>query len=148
MFRIANLLTMDIGRLFASWNKSRRLAPISQKLASPAKGDVAWNSALDELLDLVERDPDLCLVMSQFGADRQTLRSQFYKLSAAGADQWVNSHYVAASALAFTPTLMYVLQNREEHHRGALRAMASRLVSHFRNGGTGLVRSCTVNNGD
>ncbi len=96
-------------------------------------------AALEELLDLCEDDDELKWLMQTHGADRTVLREQYQKLCAGGAAQWTAGHFVAASALAYGPTLIYVLENRKVVERQGVLRVASRLIRYFQSGESGLV---------
>ena len=67
-----------------------------------------------ELIELVSNDPNLSKVMARHGASDEDLRQSYRKLCSFGAGQWTRGHYVAASALAFGPTLDFLLSRAKE----------------------------------
>jgi hypothetical protein len=67
--------------------------------------------ALEQLLDLCEHDAVLRQIMQQHGADRETLRSLYWEMTANGAAQWEGGHFVPASALGYGFPLVFLLEN-------------------------------------
>ena len=123
-----------------SVQKSVRLHEISLALGGAhAAGDLlggASAKARDDLFDMVEQDTDLSQIMAKHAASRKDLDDIWFRLKAAGAGQWADEHYVLASALAFGPTLHYVLSNRND---GDWSTIAGRLVQYFGDGEVGFV---------
>ncbi len=135
--------------LLKSLAKSWRLTQISRKLDAPPVRSVeelfsrgaSRDAAVDELLDLCESTPELRAVMEKYGANRDTLRAAYQRVAIAGGAQWVRGHYVAASALAFVPTLDFVLRHMQERtsSRNESLVFAYRLITYFQNGETGWI---------
>jgi hypothetical protein len=71
----------------------------------------ASDQAVQELFALSELDPLLRNVLDRHGVDRHRFSEIFERLMGTGAGQWAGKHYVAASALAFAPTLDFVFTN-------------------------------------
>jgi hypothetical protein len=97
-------------------------------------------SALEELLNLCEADSRVNSVLTRYGANRETLRGLYIVLLASGAGHWARGHWVAASSLAFAPTLAFLLeQNRTGglQERAQKNAVALRLIRYFENGEIG-----------
>ena len=121
---------------------SPRLRRISRVLGQRPTTDVrsfmetasAQREAETELYALIESDPQLSAIMTRFRATRQTLEKTYRRLCSLGAAQWVRGHWVAASALAFGPTLAFVLSNAEQEGRDAWLDVAYRLVEYFEKG--------------
>jgi hypothetical protein len=77
-----------------------------------AKDREARDEALETLLDLCESDPDVNLTMREYDATRDTLKEIYTEFIKSGSGQWVKGHFVAASALAYAPSLAYCLKAR------------------------------------
>lgn len=130
--------------LVRSFLKSRKLAKLSAVLGSGrslAGGMEAFleagkiqDKAFEQLLDLVESQPDLRVVMGHYAASRDTLRNLYVRLGASGAGQWERGHYVAASSLVFATTLDYLLRNQ---NAADFRGVAFRLIEYFGRGELG-----------
>ena len=106
----------------SSRRKGWKLRRISRALAAPldssrfldqiASGKQSKSSkALEDLLDLCERHRLLLPILTEFEADRETLRNLYNLLIKTGAGQWAGGHYVAASALAYLTSLQFLLEN-------------------------------------
>lgn len=136
--------------IFRSLAKSWKLLRISADLDQPSARSVdeifeqgsRREAAEEKLLDLVETTLELRQVMLRFGATRATLHEAFQTLETAGAAQRVRGHYVAASALAFVPTLDFVLgrMQRGLNDRDSTLEMAYKLVQYFERGEVGAIR--------
>jgi hypothetical protein len=137
---------MGLWRSFrASWRKSTNLNRVSRILGgsypmdAESLFDSAKNAAEEELLDLIEADPALRAIMVRFGASRNNLQEAYQMLLKSGAGQWARGHWVAASALAFGPTLSYLLastRNAQASGRDTWLPVAHRLVDYFERGKT------------
>jgi hypothetical protein len=91
-----------------------------------------YEQAIEDLLDLCERDKVLAQVLRDYGVDRGSLWDLYTQLAANGAGQWVRRRFVAASALASEQTLTYCL---EERRKGTpIRHIAFELVACFDRG--------------
>ena len=98
-----------------SWNLQR----ISRTLGQPPDPSRwledlpsgATTQALDELFTLCETDPQIRVVLTKHGANRERLQETFELLLHFGAGQWVAGHYVAASVFAFPATLDFIFTN-------------------------------------
>ena len=98
------------------------------------------DSALEELLDLCESDSQVNSLLTRYGANRETLRRLYVVLLASGACYWARGHWVAASSLAFAPTLAFLLEQNWSgglQDRAQQNAVALRLVRYFENGEMG-----------
>ena len=102
-----------------------------ESLQSAAEGGRRRRAALEELVSLCERDPSVAAVMRDFGATREDLKELYEKLIEIGGGQWVKGHFVAASALAYAPTLAYCLKARTEGQPD-MAMVAGTLLEHFR----------------
>lgn len=136
--------------LFKSLQKSRRLKKISSQLAKPLNRDILTMSKdigekeviLNQLIALCTEDELAVLVMSNVGATEQTLMNIYHKLRDCGAGQYVAGHYVAASSLAFLPTLTFLVYHFKEgefsikgydaYNSGLF--VADRLITYFQKG--------------
>ena len=139
--------------LWQSYNKSQKLAKISKVLGAGFTDRSAADSidamfsehpssntkpgAEEELFNLCKSNPGLSTVMKKHNANRETLRYVYSKLLEAGAGQWVNGHYVAASALAFGMTLDYILKNQT--NEAEFDKVAMRVVDYFARGENGII---------
>jgi len=127
-----------------SFLKSRKLAKLSAVLGSERSlvgGMEAFleagklqDQAFEQLLDLVETQPDLRKVIAHYTASRDSLRNLYARLCASGAGQWAKGHYVAASSLLFATTLDYLLRNQNV---ADFRGVAFRLIDYFERGELG-----------
>ena len=127
-----------------SFLKSRKLAKLSAVLGgerSLAGGMEAFleagkiqDQAFEQLLDLIEKQPDLCMVMAHYDVSRDNLRNLYARLRASGAGQWERGHYVAASSLVFATTFDYLLRNQNATD---FRGVAFRLIDYFGRGELG-----------
>ncbi len=127
---------------FQSLRRSRKLRKISGQLARPTSSVESSlsgekESALDQLLDLCESDPDISRVVESAGLDREALTEIYWRLMAAGAGQWVGGRFVAAATLAYPETLEYAI--RELGPDADPRPVAFRLIEYFEGGRTGQV---------
>ena len=130
--------------LIRSFLKSRKLAKLSGVLGgerSLAGGMEAFleagkiqDEAFEQLLDLVEAQPDLRVVTGHYAASRDTLRNLYARLRASGAGQWERGHYVAASSLVFATTLDYLLRTQNATD---FRGVAFRFIDYFGRGELG-----------
>ena len=116
--------------ILRSITKSSRLRKISKRLdqdimQSLGKGSgglglqdalSARKAAEEDLLDLVESDPDLLLIMQKYSAKRNTLNEAYDGLCQV-CGLWTKGHFVPASTLAFGPTLDYVLAKIMEYEQ-------------------------------
>ena len=135
-------------KAFQSYLKTRKLHKIERELAPASGGTVhdllihhqSTRHALEDLLDLVEADPDVRQVMAAHGATKETLRQVYVKLVTGGAGNWVEGHWVAASTLASGHTLAFVLENTREADDHRLRIVSQRLGEYFAIGDTGPVK--------
>ena len=137
-----------IKSLLKSWKLSRiskRLGKIrssNEILASAMRQTVEGGQSEKEkdatrLLDLVESDSDLCLILQRYGATRKVLERLYSELCVVGAGQWAGGHFVAASSLAFGPTLDYLLRSAQAGVD--FRGVAYRLIVYFKSGETGII---------
>lgn len=91
-----------------------------------------YERAIEDLLDLCERDRALARVLGDYGVDRGSLWDLYTQLAANGAGQWVRRRFVAASALASERTLTFCL---EERRKGTpIRDIALELAACFHRG--------------
>ena len=110
---------------FSSFKKSSNLKRISKVLGQTTdfqSGDVLRSmretssnkdKALEELLDICENDKQLSQVIEKYNSNREELKKIYSKLLINGAGQWAGGHLCCASALVFTSTLEYVLENKD-----------------------------------
>lgn len=130
---------------FYSIKKSTRLRKISKILEGKITTEelLAFNrpskkdKALEQLYDLCQSDPPVLEVMKRYKVDRNVLSDIYHKLLASGAGQWVNGHYVAASALAYAFTLDYLLDKFTK--KGITSDTAFRIIEYFEKGEVGHV---------
>lgn len=117
-----------IAELVRSWRKSKEVLRLEAVIDSSdafvgwVSGEISGDAysrrseaserAFEEFLDLCEGDPNVRIVMRQFNADRETLRELYRALIEGGAGQWIKGHFVAASALAYAPTLEFCLREK------------------------------------
>ena len=119
--------------LFSSFKKSSNLRRISKELGGSLSYHEAQTQGLsgsdlmhamlgsgekqkkaeEELLDLCENDKQLSKIIEKYNSNRNQLKKIYNNLLVNGAGQWAGGHFCAASALAFVPTLEYVLQNKK-----------------------------------
>jgi hypothetical protein len=145
-----------IKTLFQSLKKSRRLRKISKNLAAPLKTQDMFKMAtqgskkdyyLDELIDITESDQFVKMVMTEYNADRQTLKELYNKLILIGAGQFTKGHYVAASSLVYPLTLKFLLKHydgqdfsiNEWDDKNSAMYIANRLIEYFEKGEVGEV---------
>lgn len=121
-----------------SLKKRRELKRLSKVLGRAAEFEdfvdhvPRYERALEDLLDLCERDKVLARVLRDYGVDRGSLWDLYTQLAANGAGQWVRRRFVAASALAREQTLTFCL---EERRKGTpMRDIALELVACFHRG--------------
>lgn len=74
--------------------------------------------------------------MDAHGADRETLKELYMLLIANGAGQWVNGHFVAASALGYGYSLLLLLENPRTLPFGKICVL---LIKYFERNEGGLV---------
>lgn len=131
-----------------SWRKSTKLqrlesiigstSTLQNMLAGKASAEdyftasQAKDRAFEEFLDLCEGDPNVKIVMHQFGASRDSLREVYVELLRNGAGQWVKGHFVAASALAYAPSLAYCLKSRVDGTPDQAIKVAYAMLKYFR----------------
>jgi hypothetical protein len=72
--------------------------------------------AEDCLIDIIELDDGLTPILDYYLVGPRALRRIYRKLSASGAAEWANGHWVPASALALALTLPFVLEETESGH--------------------------------
>lgn len=129
--------------IFSAIQRYFRLRGISRRLASGpdvitlddlVNGDLDQerNSAEEELFSLIEADDSLRRIMRAHGACRETLRDAYHLLLGAGCGQWVKGHWLAASALAFSGTLDYVLTSVDIENGHVPGKVIVRLVEVFK----------------
>ena len=116
--------------LFSSFKKRSNLRRISKELDGTlhyleaksqglSESDLMYamldkpKKAEEQLLDLCENDKQLSKIIEKYNSNRNELRKIYHDLKVSGAGQWVGGHYCPASALAFVPTLEFVLQNKK-----------------------------------
>jgi len=110
--------------LISSIKKSWKIRNLSKTLGAPfhpsnlsdvltSGNSLKADHALESLFRLCESDSELKEVMKKYGASRKTLEDLYKMLIANGAGQWEQGHYVPVSALAFGPTLQFLLENSD-----------------------------------
>jgi len=105
-------------------------------------GGAASEAAEQGLYALVEGDPSLGEIMRRYGATGQTLKKIYGTLRVMGAGQWVRGHWVPASALAFGPSLTFVLEstrNGQDRDEQLWTYVAFRLITYFERGEIGTI---------
>ena len=128
--------------MFWSYRKSRLLGRISRRQLQveaqfedgsyqPGRRDKTW----DDVSKILKRDPYLSVVMDGWKVGPADVKELYKRLLGAGAGQVVNGHYVAASTLAFAPTLDYILEGVAEDR--SWREMAYRMITYFEQGEMG-----------
>jgi hypothetical protein len=123
----------------ASWRKSRALRAVStvlgqvpKDLSSMMKLRQEQAAALDQLIDLVQSDPQLSDVLLRFDAGPTDLRTAYSRLNAVGAGQWAAGHWVPASALAYSVPLTLVLETlTADAPRDEWVSVSARVVRYF-----------------
>jgi hypothetical protein len=88
--------------------------------------------AEEALLNYCFVQPAIQSLLTEFGADGDTLKELYSRLCVSGAGQWAGGHWVAASALAYPHTLRFLLTNL----KGGASHMeqAYSLIMHFERG--------------
>ncbi len=103
-------------------------------------GDSKKGTALEELLNICESDPELRQILLKYDTNREELRATYSELLASGAGQWTSDgHYVAASAFVFVPTLDYLLGSMRQGQ--SIQDLALPLLYYFEMGKVGEVDS-------
>ena len=101
------------------------------------------DAVLEVLFHLCESDPDITTIMREHDATRETLKEVFTELLLDGAGQWAKGHFVAASALAYAPSLAYCLQEGAKGYPSKVE-MAYSLVRYFEGKGDALKNPGTL----
>lgn len=118
---------------------SANLLSISKSLALPRQPSLQdlvsgrSESAEQALLNYCEANDEVNLVMKKFGASREDLARIYTALVGVGAGQWVGEHYVAASAIAHSHALHYLLETPIESKDQTIEK-AYKLLEHFEHG--------------
>lgn len=130
-----------LSAIVCSWRKSKEIQRLERVLGSrisfedtiedTLKQFEARGQALGAFLDLCERDRNVNFVMRDYDATREDLKEIYSELISGGAGQWVKSHFVAASALAYAQSLAYCLQARA-NGTPAKEVVAYAMIKYFR----------------
>ncbi len=127
-------------RSFRKSGKIKRISRVlGKELAENLKSsDSEKDTALEELLNICESDPELRQILLKHDAKRKELRAIYSELLASGAGQWTSDgHYVAASAFVFIPTLDYLLGSIRQGQN--IQDLALPLLYYFEMGKVGAV---------
>ena len=130
--------------MFFAFRKTRLLGRISREWSKPIDvGNLGRKSSpkdqlLEQLIELVIADKKMGEHVHRLGLDREDLSSFYQDLLSGGAGHVVRGHFVAASALAFGPTLEYLAQHKKENRIIGRRAVF-RLIKYSENGETGFI---------
>ena len=118
----------------------RLLQNISQQLGKPIDPNKLMKEILssDEhrantenaLLDYCEQQPTIQALLKEFKVSRHDLQELYQQLIYAGAGQWACGHWVAASALAYPDSLLYVRKRRGDN----MQETAFSLIKYFEQG--------------
>ncbi|MGK7346076.1 MAG: hypothetical protein ACNS63_09740 [Candidatus Nitrospinota bacterium M3_3B_026] len=100
---------------------SEAVEKLEKMLGSPAgSGGEDKEKALDELVDLLEKDTGISRIMKDNEAGVDALKEIFHTLETNGAGVWVGGRYVPAASL-FTPeVLSYFVTVRERDELNSL----------------------------
>jgi hypothetical protein len=142
--------------LINSSKKSSKLKSVSKKLSQPV--DISdmdrllthyseKDKNIEKLIDIAESDEYVRVVMNDYGANRQTLKEIYGKLTLIGAGQYIKGHYVAASSLVYPLTLKFLLEHFDGKEftiydwdsNNSLMFIANRLIEYFEKGEVGEV---------
>jgi len=103
-------------------------------------GDEA-DAALDRLFDLVSSHQGTRMVLERHRIDRSGFNELYWRLASAGLGQRVGGYYVAAAALAFVPTLDYIIRRMlKARTQEDVEHATIRIVKYFHNGLVGELR--------
>jgi len=118
--------------------KLRKLSKILGSAAFPGGLDASTlfsqmdkkEEALKELIDICFEDRSLRKIVDEYGATRESLEELYHLLAANGAGQWVDGHFVAASALVFKSSLKTCLEEIKAPNLG-LRSLCYILIEYY-----------------
>ena len=132
--------------LFKSFKKSSKLVKISDKfrewsfdpfnLDSITKFADEREDATEDLIDLAFEDKNNAPIIKKYKITRKNLKKKFEELMINGAGQDAGGHFVAASAIVYAQTLIFLY---DKSHGMDGQTMAYALIEYFEEGKTGMV---------
>lgn len=90
-------------------------------------------AAVEALCDYCESNPSTKAVIEEFGATRDKLQDLYNRLLVGGAGQWIGSHWVAASSIAYPQTLRFLLAH-PPMDKDSLMHACFLMIEHFERG--------------
>ena len=109
-----------ISNLLSSFKKSKKLRQISNDLSKPIDySDLSSlvasskNEPVDRLIELCLSDELNVELIKKYGAEKNTLKELYHKLTINGAGQFIKGHLVSASSLVYPATLTFLLHHFE-----------------------------------
>ena len=142
----------SLKRFFGTLSKSQQLRDIYDRIEENRNGGTTRNAAgelkraREDLFELVRNDNELLKFLHHYDVGHETLREMYYALEEAGAAHFTHDgHYVAASSIALTLPLDFVLRHKEilleEPDGHEAQRVAQRLVQYFENAEQGQIES-------
>ena len=130
--------------IFKSIKKSSQLVKISNvfredysfDFQSMMKSSNKREEATDDLIDLAFSDENNEVIIKKYKITKKNLKKKFQDLMINGAGQDAGGHFVAASAIVYAQTLIFLY---DKSHKIKGQAMTYALIEYFEEGKTGTV---------
>ena len=130
--------------LFKSFKKSSKLVKISDVFREDYSLDFKSmmsmgnkrEKATEDLIDLAFEDKNNAPIIKKYKITRKNLKKKFEELMINGAGQDAGGHFVAASAIVYAQTLIFLY---DKSHGMDGQTMAYALIEYFEEGKTGMV---------
>ena len=92
--------------------------------------------ATDDLIDLAFSDENNAVIIKKYKITKKNLKKKFQDLMINGAGQDAGGHFVAASAIVYAQTLIFLY---DKSHKIKGQAMTYAVIEYFEDGKTGTV---------